>query len=294
MSQVLSQLAAPETCDSGAHEERNASYGKMIELRIVESDFVEKPEGWVNHRRSKNYIARLTGLSRKYGFEREFLEKQRVGRETFFLKADFIEREIYEIKCIYYSARGNPNTHLEGFFQCVSVEDERIVLGEVSEETALQVVRQIHAEQVRAFEEEVETARSIDEVADARERIEEAREIREVMKEAKEELERKVPQIDEEEVREVRERLQKAIVEISKRLVLTGSQKYGVRKFVSDKIEIKEVDGELSWVKVDGTYVVSQYNNEVGLRALFNAYKLLKPKEAEKVEEINQLKEELK
>ena len=88
--------------------------------------------------------------------------------------------------------------------------------------------------------------------------------------------------------------MQKAIVEISKRLVLTGSQKYGVRKFVSNKIEIKEVDGELDWVKVDGIYVVSRYDNEVGLRALFNAYKLLKSKEAEKVEEIKQLKEELK
>lgn len=294
MSQVLSRVVAPEICESGAHEERNASYGKMIELRIVESDFVEKPEGWVNHRRSKNYMARLIGLSRRYGFEREFLERQRVGRETYFLKADFAIGEIYEIRCIYYSARGTPNPHIEGFFQCISIDAEKVVLVEVSEETALRVVKQIHAEQVRAFEEEVETGRVIEETAEARERIKEAKEIREILTQAKEELEQRVPQIDEREVQDMRNRLQEAIAEISRRMVLTGSRKGSVRKFVSDKIEIKEVNGELDWVKVNGSYVVSRYDNEVGLRALFNAYKLLKSKEAEKVEEIKQLKEELK
>ena len=50
-----------------------------IEMEVI-GDFVRKHEYWVNHRRSKNYIARITGLDKKFGYKREFLGKVKSGK----------------------------------------------------------------------------------------------------------------------------------------------------------------------------------------------------------------------
>lgn len=89
-----------------------------IEMEIVGKEFVRKHDHWEYHRRGKNYIAHITGLNDEYGFAREFLERSKLGKETFFKAEDFKVGEIYEIVSIYYSGSGNPSANVKDFYIC--------------------------------------------------------------------------------------------------------------------------------------------------------------------------------
>ncbi|MGD2250382.1 MAG: tyrosine-type recombinase/integrase [Candidatus Methanofastidiosia archaeon] len=62
--------------------------GDTDEIRMeIHSCFVKKHECW--EKRGKNWIARITGLDKKYGYKREFLETVKVGTEKVFRLEDF-------------------------------------------------------------------------------------------------------------------------------------------------------------------------------------------------------------
>ena len=55
--------------------------GDTNEIRMeIQSCFVKKHECWEN--RGKNWIARITGLDKKYGYKREILETAKVGSKS--------------------------------------------------------------------------------------------------------------------------------------------------------------------------------------------------------------------
>lgn len=84
-----------------------------IEMELV-GDYARKHEYWVKHRRSKNYIARICGTDKKYGYKRVFLDRVRMGRETVYCKDDFTSGVLYEFKSIYYTGSGHPMPEVDG------------------------------------------------------------------------------------------------------------------------------------------------------------------------------------
>ena len=53
-------------------------------LKVIEGLYVEKPQEWVQHRRSKNYIAKITGFSKKNWLEMQLLQRQSLRKESYF------------------------------------------------------------------------------------------------------------------------------------------------------------------------------------------------------------------
>jgi hypothetical protein len=71
---------------------------ERLELKIeVVSEFVRKHEYWEYSKQGKNYIAEITGLSKRYGFRRRFLDIVYRGREKHFLLKDFVPGHLYEV-----------------------------------------------------------------------------------------------------------------------------------------------------------------------------------------------------
>ena len=57
------------------------------EIRMeIQSCFVKTHEYWEKRRGGKNWIAHITGLDKKYGYKREFLETVKVGKTSTLVK----------------------------------------------------------------------------------------------------------------------------------------------------------------------------------------------------------------
>lgn len=107
-----------------------------IEMELV-GDYARKHEYWVKHRRSKNYIARICGTDKKYGYKRVFLDRVRMGRETVYCKDDFTSGVLYEFKSIYYTGSGHPMPEVDGIYRCLGEEDGKLVFELVPNEEVL-------------------------------------------------------------------------------------------------------------------------------------------------------------
>jgi len=79
----------------------------------ISSCFVKKHEYWERCTGGKNWIAKITGPDKKYGYKREFLQTVSVGREKVFHLEDFHIGEIYEIASMY-TAGGNRHINVRG------------------------------------------------------------------------------------------------------------------------------------------------------------------------------------
>ena len=269
-----------------------------LELRIIEKEYVEKPDGWVSHRRSKNYIAKITGKCNKYGLKREFLERVRVGQRTYFKLEDFSEGEVYEIRCIYYTGSWHAQPRLQGFFIVEKITDNAVILHEITEEEVIKRIKQKYKDTFEKAEIEKKIEEERAEIERIKKEIEEKKKLLTDLQEIKQKLheEKQMILIDIDEVKKIKEELKSKIIEISKRIVKTGSQgKYGYTfetKFNERKIKIKENDNGIKYVYIDGVYIISEYK-EVGLRTLYSAYKILCELEKKMKKEIQKIKQEV-
>jgi len=93
----------------------------------IQSCFVKTHEYWQKRRGGKNWIAHITGLDKKYGYKREFLETVKVGREKVFQLEDFHVGEIYEVASMY-TAGISKCVHLRGAYECVEIIEDQVVM----------------------------------------------------------------------------------------------------------------------------------------------------------------------
>ena len=102
---------------------------KCDEIKMeISSCFVKKHEYWVRHHRGKNWIAKITGLDTKYGYQRVFLKTVRMGREKVFQLKDFRIGEIYEVVSVYYTSGRNEKSLLRDTFECTELTETHVVL----------------------------------------------------------------------------------------------------------------------------------------------------------------------
>ena len=266
-----------------------------MELKVIEGIYVEKPREWVNHKRATNYIAIVKGLDRKYGVEREFLERVKVGRESYFKKSDFDEGNIYEIRCIYYTGSGRPLPEVNSFYKCKSVTDEKILLTEIQSDDVVKAIIERYPSAREIYNEESETAKVIAETAEAERRIKEAKELRKIMTEIKTELEKEEEEvtINEDEIISLKNELERRIINISQQLLTLGEKRSDDTQYIDKTIKIKAKKKKIQYVCVDDKYVISQYDNKPSLSALFTAYKKLRDILTENAEKIDEIKLEL-
>ena len=270
-----------------------------MELEVVEELYVKVPPQWVFHHRSKNYVAKLIGLSRKFGFERRFLDTQRFQKKVLFAKSDFVQGEIYEMRCIYYTGGGKAQTELDGLYRCVEISDTKVSFSKITVEEAIRIVRERYPSQVSAYEEETRAASAINEAGEAHVRMVEAQEIQDTVREARNEFERMTAQLNIYDVAQLREELAYRIRAIALRLLRLGASREDTRTYTAEeeKIKIKEEKNRLSYVCVDDAYVISQYDKQydsaVSLKTLLDAFKRLREHEAKCVAMIEKEEDEL-
>ena len=117
---------------------------KTEEIRMeITSAFVKKHEFWVNHVRGKNWIARITGLDRVYGYRREFLQMVHMGQEKVFQLTDFVVDGVYEVASEYFTGSGKKSRYLRDTFVCREITETHVVLEWISQE---EVVRRFAEE----------------------------------------------------------------------------------------------------------------------------------------------------
>ena len=110
--------------------------GDTDEIRMeINSCFVKKHECW--ERCGKNWIARITGLDKKYGYKREFLETTKVGTEKVFRLENFHIGDIYEITSIKGGVAKRIN--VKDAFECVEITETHVVLRYLTQELLLLV-----------------------------------------------------------------------------------------------------------------------------------------------------------
>ncbi len=111
----------------------------VYEIRMeISSCFVKKHEHWEKGRYGKNWIARITGLDKKYGYKREFLETTKVGKEKVFHLEDFHTGEIYEIASV--SGGGIKRINLKDAFECTEITETHVVLRYLEQEEVIEKV----------------------------------------------------------------------------------------------------------------------------------------------------------
>lgn len=255
-----------------------------IILKIIADGFVEKPEYWQTHRRSKNYFAHIIGLDPNYKFSREFLQTERYGRKTYFRVEDFYEGDFYELVCIYYSAKGNPHVMYRGFLKCVKITEKEIILEPIDEE-----------EIIEAFKADVRTPefiiqrlfnRLLDMIKKTRDaysreikivesKIKELQEKREYLKKLKEILKKEM-NIVLPDAEEIRKKAEEEIKNLAEKLIPFGSKKFTKEQYKTERIHIKKVKGQIEFVRVNGVYVISQYDTKPSIKSLYNAIVLLR------------------
>lgn len=111
------------------------------ELKIVQDLYVEEPKEFIQHRRASNFIARIVGLHPSFGLTYDFLERVRVGRETFYQLKDFIPNEYYIISSKYYTGSGRLGEVNKIFLKCVEVTKDKVKFEIVSEKDVVNGVK---------------------------------------------------------------------------------------------------------------------------------------------------------
>ena len=107
---------------TGAVDYEQKSEPERLELKIeVVNEFVRKHEYWEYSKQGKNYIAEITGLSKKYGFRRRFLDTVYRGQEKHFLLKDFVPGHLYEVVSAYCVNRKESYPRIQGIFVCVCI-----------------------------------------------------------------------------------------------------------------------------------------------------------------------------
>ena len=102
---------------------------------VLDGEYVAFKE-WVCHRRSKNYIARITGTHPKFKFNREFLSHTTIDGQVCFEGKQFRSGEIYEMKFVYFTGSGYPEPTIDGIFRFNGTEFEPI-----TEEQAMRLLK---------------------------------------------------------------------------------------------------------------------------------------------------------
>lgn len=245
-------------------------------LKVIEGLYVEKPQEWVQHRRSKNYIAKITGFSKKYGLERQFLQRQRVGKESYFSIEDFEKGELYEIKCIYYTGSWKPCPRLEGFFECIEKGNKAIILKEISEEELIAKLKQKNSLSYEIAQKEKEKEELAEKQKQLYEKLQKLKKEVEAIKQANKVLEDEIQKINIDEINQLKQKVKDKIIDISKAILdVKGNKKYNKRIYEDENTKIKEENGKISYVLISSVYVISQYN-DVSLNLLVEAYQHLK------------------
>jgi len=280
---------------------------KIVRLAIVEGAYVEKPQEWVTHRRGKNYIARIIGFDKDFGLRREFLEHPRVGRRTYFLLKDFKVDEVYEIKCIYYSARGNEHVYLDGFFICKEINEKEVVLEEISQEEMMKIIREKYGitEEIVKVEKEIEINEKL--YSELKVKISMLEQLKASISFIQQELQRKESEIDKNEVDRMREELKNRILKICDtlrelKLVKSYSDVEIYEKSHEDleqriKVEVKfkfnKQENKYEYIYIND-WVYGKYGWEEDILKLFKRYKLLKEHFEFIKKSIENIKNELK
>ena len=102
--------------------------GNTDEIRMeIQSCFVKTHEYWEKRRGGKNWIAHVTGLDKKYGYKREFLETVKVGKKKVFQLEDFHVDEIYEVASMY-TAGVSKCVHVRDTYECVEITEDQVIL----------------------------------------------------------------------------------------------------------------------------------------------------------------------
>ena len=104
-------------------------------INVLGGEYVTFKE-WVGHRRSKNYIAQLTGLHPKFKFNRRFFNYTTIDGKACYKKDQFEEGGVYEIKFIYFTGSGYPEPTVDGIFKFNGTEFEPI-----TEEEAMRLLK---------------------------------------------------------------------------------------------------------------------------------------------------------
>ncbi|MBU7009182.1 MAG: hypothetical protein HXS46_00720 [Theionarchaea archaeon] len=122
-----------------AIESKQKSTPERQELKMeVVGEFVKKHQCWEYSKQGKNYIAEVTGLSKRYGFKRRFLDLIYRGREKHFLLKDFVPGHLYEIVSIQYKGRKEVCTHIKNIFECVSIGEDGVLFREIFDNEVLE------------------------------------------------------------------------------------------------------------------------------------------------------------
>lgn len=112
--------------------------GNTDEIKMeINSCFVRKHEYW-ERRHGKNWIARITGLDKKYGYRREFLQTVTIGTEKVFRLEDFHIGEIYEIASI--SAGGNGHVKIKDAFECMEITETHVILKYLTQDEVIEIL----------------------------------------------------------------------------------------------------------------------------------------------------------
>lgn len=109
--------------------------GNTDEIRMEIVSWVVNPHQYWE-KKGKNWIARITGLDKTYGYKREFLETVKVGKEKVFLLKDFHLGDIYEVASI---PRGAQHYSVKDTFECVEIGSD-IVLRYVTQDEVIQKI----------------------------------------------------------------------------------------------------------------------------------------------------------
>jgi len=86
---------------------------EKFEKTIIGGNELWRCTGFVEHRRSNNWVARITGTSEKYKFNREFLKITKIDKVPY---VELEEGGLYQFAFTYYTGGGRACTSNAGFF----------------------------------------------------------------------------------------------------------------------------------------------------------------------------------
>lgn len=251
---------------------------KEIVLNIVEGKYVKKPDQWVRHRRSNNYIAHLVGISKRYNYNRLFLERVRVGRETYFLLPDFEVGELYEIVCVYYTGSGRPSPNVDAIYELYLNDGEKLHFRKIEDEEY--IIRKLSEKypQVEEMDEEISHLDKVlgnlrREIEERRKRLREMEETLRIVKEEERLINEEIKKID---LDAIERRVDENSMSIIRELIKIGMKRGDIQTFEDGDVKIKARSGEILYARVGGTYLISQYGGRPSLLERVMAYKKLK------------------
>lgn len=109
-----------------------------MEWKIIEigGEKWVKVEGFVDHRRSKNYVALIDGTHPDYKYSRKFLKFKTIDKEHYIPLSDFIDGGIYEVQFIYYTSGGKPNPEVSGRY-IIEKRQDKVIFTPITEKEIL-------------------------------------------------------------------------------------------------------------------------------------------------------------